>query len=335
MAFDTQVLRSISDTNANRWNNFVRQSDRGTIYHTVDWLESIETAADADPRHVLVEQNGGIVGVCPSFRTEMDRGPLHRLLSTPHGLGGPLMSNDREAVLDGILNRLDSCGTAGTAVSTFLMEGASALSYRAQLAECGYRAELSGKYVVELDSWEAVRERLSKDRRYELRKATDQSFAVEKLPAERTVLSTVCDHYRETVDEGGISPEFLQTVAERAPDSFLITTAVVDGERRGYHVYVTDDVSGRLRHLIAAVAAEDYEHYPSQLLHRHGMRHAIDEGYDYYDMGGTVVDHRDSVSSYKRQYGGRIEPVMTFESGISPTSLVYRFGRLLLEANRE
>lgn len=182
--------------------------------------------------------------------------------------------------------------------------------------------------MVPLDEWDGVLSRMSNHRRREIRKATDQQFQIHELDINEKTLSDLYEYYQNAVDAPGLSKSFLHALGNNLDDKLLLTAAEVDGGIRGYHLYIVDSLCGKLRNLITAVQESAYEYYPSQLLHRHGIQYAIDAGLSDYDMGGTKTDHRNGVASYKQQYGGHVEPILSFESGISePVWHLYQLGK--------
>lgn len=76
------------------WDQFVAGSEHGTFFHRVGWREIFKSAFNLDPRYLLAERSGIVVGVLPLVH---QRSLLfgNALISSPFCVnGGPLATDD-------------------------------------------------------------------------------------------------------------------------------------------------------------------------------------------------------------------------------------------------
>jgi len=110
---ESRVYDSIDEANRNQWNNLVRQSGKGTVFHRYGWLRAVETGLGKEARHIMVSKGGNPVAVLPNFVDKIELGginpaleraaerlPMERLVSTDPGYGGPIAGTDTSECLD-------------------------------------------------------------------------------------------------------------------------------------------------------------------------------------------------------------------------------------------
>jgi hypothetical protein len=286
-----------------------------------------------EPRLVLVRKEGNLVGGLPNFLIDIgELSVLRKAVSIPRGVGGPIVVGNRVSVLDAILNAVSHLCSTTVVGHQITAEQPELLDMAPYLAESGYRSTVLGKFVLPLDcDWERILDQMHKDRRYNIRKAHDQDYRVKRLAPTPDVLDAFYDAYLTKLDELGADPDsrdFFQTLADEMDECLLILSAEVDGQRRGFHLYLLDEYTSKIRHFLMTVTRDDYEFYPGELMHEHAIKLGLEQEYDSYDFGGYGADFRSGGTEYKRQFGGQLVPVLRWHRS---ASRVYGLARNLYD----
>jgi lipid II:glycine glycyltransferase (peptidoglycan interpeptide bridge formation enzyme) len=159
--------------------------------------------------------------------------------------------------------------------------------------------------------WEKIKSDMHKDRRYAIRKAHEQSFEVTKCGAEPGHLDSFYDRYERTMDrvDGVKYPKkFFELLNRKLNSSVQLYRASVEESVVGFHMYLFDDSQSIITHLFSGVDEQDFQYYPSELIHRHVIEDGVDSDYEYYNFGETLADHEDGIFQYKQKFGGAIQP---------------------------
>ncbi|EMA71066.1 hypothetical protein C462_08100 [Halorubrum distributum JCM 13916] len=132
--------------------------------------------------------------------------------------------------------------------------------------------------------------------------------------------------YEATMDRVESEPysfRFFEELADNLEDSLLLIAADVDGDTVGRHLCIVDDVRGTVNYEFASVFEENFDYYPSDLMHEYAIKWAQERDYDKYDLGPTPSDFEDGLFNYKEQYGGSVVPLLVWERGTSPLWSLY------------
>ncbi|MFC6767035.1 GNAT family N-acetyltransferase [Natrinema soli] len=341
---DPTLYRSIESINENQWNNVVTQSDRGTVYHRAGWIRAIEEAFDYGGHHVVVEKGGNPVALMPNFAVDLPipdsirerlpvAVPLKRLVSIPTGFGGPIVQTDEAESLDLLFESLETTTdrtVISHAIETYDLEY---IRYGQYLQTRGYEPTFeSCLFLLDLrDGWDAILDGMDKGRRRDIRKGNEQEYRIEIDPL-GTDLETTYDWYvknLERVDGSPLPKAFFEALVDHLEDRIRVFRAIVEGREIGRYVYLLDEEGGVLHHWLSAIPdADDYEYYPSELLHERAINWGIERGYDRYNFGKTGSHFSNSVFRFKHKYGGSAVPVFNVEKGYSRLAWpAYRFGR--------
>ncbi|UIP01457.1 GNAT family N-acetyltransferase (plasmid) [Halobaculum sp. CBA1158] len=332
---EATVHRTTDGMDASQLNNLVQQSDGGTLFHRHEWLAAVEEGLAGEARHVVVRTDGNPVGLLANVATAVplpdgtdcrvaDRIPLQYVAPPPPGYGGPVVAGDTGEVLARLLDpALLPDGT--TLFHRVQSYESDALGYARTLEAMGYDARLAEcTFFIDLrKDWETILGEMSSSRRRAVRNAVDQEFSVEIEPLGAD-LSRTYDRYHANVDRVGgdrLPRAFLAALAERLPDRVRVFTATVDGREVGRYVYLLDDEGGVLHHWLSAIGdSDDFDRYPSELLHREAIRWGIDRGYDRYSFGPVEPHYDNSVYRFKRRYGGTPVQSYRWERGHIPVA---------------
>lgn len=341
---DSTLYRSLEPINENQWNHVVRQSDRGTIYHRYEWLRGIEAAFDYESHHIVVEKNGNPIALMPNFLVDLPipetisetlpvTPPLKQLVSLPTGFGGPVVLTDESNSLDLLFDTLEA--TTGRTVVNHAIEtyDLEYIRYGQYLQTRGYEPTLeSCLFLIDLrDGWDAILDGMDKGRRRDIRKGNEQEHRIEIDPL-GSDLETTYDWYvknLERVDGSPLPKAFFEALVEYLEDRVYVFKAIVEGKEVGRYVYLLDEEGDVLHHWLSAIPDSDnYEYYPSELLHERAINWGIDQGYEQYNFGKTGSHFSNSVFRFKHKYGGTAVPVFSVEKGYSRVAWpLYQFGR--------
>lgn len=303
---------TVGSIDENQYNHLLNQSNTACIYHHPGWLGALERGLGKEARHIVIEDDGNPVGALPNFFDPLGSTPFSRLVSVNPGRGGPVLLTSWEPVLDSIFDGLNDIMDWRIVEHDIRTDVADQLSLAGYLKERDYEVTVGGKFVLRLEgSWEEILNRMDKDRRYDIRKATETNHQVRDLDLTAQNLSDFYSDYCRKMDELGtpkLPRAFFNELADGLSNRLKLTTNVVNGKRRGYHLYLMDDFTSTIRHYMMTVTRDNYEFYTGELLHRYMIRYGLEEGWEYYDLGGRNVDFREGGYTYKQQYGGKLVP---------------------------
>lgn len=278
-------------------------SSEATFYHTGGWIDSLSRSFPSMRFRCLTARNGSeIAGYLPFF--ELKKGPLEAYWSLPFGTyGGPVALGDE-------------------AVGRLLVESYAALRRRRSVLEIGlvdfsnrvsepsFRPEEATTHVIELrGSFDELWDRaFEKSKRRQTRKALREGLAV----TEARSAEEVSEYYRiyvqriERWKEEFRYPERLFTELQaRGGGAVRLFLARLGGEILGGHLnfYFKDTViawNGVVRDTADGNQA-------STLLYSECLRHACENGYRSYNLGGSLgkqslVDYKESLGGAPRTY---------------------------------
>lgn len=351
---EVTVHSSIDGVNRNQWNNLVRQSEHGTVFHRHEWLEVVEREFDCEPLHAVVTKGGNPVAVFPNFLYDIPLGelsprldavaphvPLRRLASIEPGYGGPIVATSTEECLDLLFDAIDERVGRGTVYHAVKMYDPSTVRYAKYLVKRGFAPVLlSCRFVVDLDSgWDQIEGGMHKTRRYALRSGRENSVEVEPRQLDAIDLEETYESYRKNMRrvDGDSHPEtFFEALATDLADRTVAFEATVDDETVGRFVHLVNEEQSSLLYYLSAIGDEShFEYNPSELLHGAAMQWGMDNGVETYDFGATGADFRDGIFQYKEKYGGQTRPILTWRRGVSTLPwLGFKAGSRLYQKNR-
>lgn len=332
-SLDIEVLQSIHDAHENQWNNLVIQSERGTLFHRYEWLAAVESSGAGEPRHAVVRSGGHPVAIMPNFLKPLelpnewadmvaDRLNLSVLTSTHPGYGGPLTSTSEQQALDRLLDAVAMVDDRWVLYHLIQTYDAEYIRYGAPLEARGYESTVDAcTFSIELETgWEHLYESMDKERRRSIRHAQDQDF---EIRVER--LSECMDRTYEAYSKnmrrvgGNALPQsFLGQLTESIPDRIVVFTAVVDGVEVGRYVFLLDHENDVLHHWLSAIPDEEnFNYYPSELLHTSAIKWGLDRDFSEYNLGITASHFASTIFQFKDKYGGRAVPLLRWEQGRS------------------
>jgi len=345
---NTTVHDSIVDVNQNQWNNLVKQSELGTVFHRYEWLRAIEDGLDRPVYHAVVSKGSNPVAILPNVVEELDVPvrdsvvdltanvlPTTRLVSLHPGFGGPVIASDPETCLDSLLEALENA-VGGEAVTHKVRTGTlSQTKYGKYFTSRGYEPSVvTCRFVIDLQQgWDQIKSGMHKTRRNGLNGERDAvTVTRESFDGER-VSQTHADYVRnmDRIDGTTYSQRFFEALSDYVGERTELFVAEHDGDVIGRYLCVVDDEQSSLRYYFSAIPdTSAYEHNVSERLHAAAIKWAIEEGYDSYDLGTTGADFTDGLFQYKEKYGPQIEPIIQWDKGLSPVAWnAFKLGRRL------
>ncbi|MFB6170241.1 MAG: GNAT family N-acetyltransferase [Haloarculaceae archaeon] len=339
-AYDVTIHESIDDVPEGQWNNLVRQSDLGSLFHRTEWCRVVERTLDQTPRHVVATTDGNPVALLPNFRTDLYLPglndvaayvPLSEVVSTSPGYGGPIVASDESTCVDLLLDAVADLD-GWNLLHLVRTNDLGFARYGKAFAKHGYESVgVNCRFRIDLRrEWEAIRDDMHKERRRALRTMDDHDVEVRRESLDDD-LATTYDAYCRNLERAGGTPyprAFFKELAAQLGDAVTVFVAEVDGREVGRYVHLADDDQDTLHHFFAAIADEsDFEYHPSELLHASAIQWGQAQGFHYYDLGGTGADFTDGSFRAKERYGGELVPTVQWQTGLSAAWPAYRLAR--------
>jgi predicted N-acyltransferase len=345
MKLDTKIINDIREVNAGQWNNVVKQSDAGSVFHRYEWLQAIQEGVGLKPKHIIVEKNGNPVGICSNFITQANAPDIlikhlnnflpKKLISVDPGFGGPIAVGKKGPILDQVIKSISSINATGVISHEMRMLDTNVLGYSRYLQDRGYRSSLMHcRFVINLNnSWAKIKRDMAKERRKNIRRVEESEVAVKSEELSDHNLAKFYDKYKDTmkrVNATAYPISFFKLVRDYMDERVKIFTAILDGESIGSLFYALDKERSSLHYFFAGIEQQYLKHYPYEAVHAHAIQWGIRENYDTYDFGESSANLDDGAFNYKRKFGAEMIPILSWEKGISPVSWnAYRLSRNL------
>ena len=132
MAITIHELQPNAPSQETAWDQFVRSSPNGTVFHLTAWKRVVETVFRMTPHYLFATDGDTIRGVLPIFEV---RGLLsgHVLISVPYGVYGGLCGTDPEArasLLDSVRDPLSDAMSNMSSFGTCMIRSPTCLPSR-------------------------------------------------------------------------------------------------------------------------------------------------------------------------------------------------------------
>lgn len=277
-------------------------SPEATFYHTGAWLQSVARAFPAlSFRCLLAVDNGRVAGYLPFFLAK--KGPLTTAWSLPFGTyGGPVCRDEDEV-------RRALAAAYGALRARRGVHEVGLVDFSGRVSLDGFRAAEDTTHVMALSaSFEEIWERqFEKSKRRQTRKAVKEGLSVaEGSPSDVAAYYSI---YRKRMDAWGERfrhPErlFAALLAEGGGKARLFIARRGDEVLGGHlNLYFKDTViawNGVVRDTADGTQA-------STLLYAECIKHACENGYRWYNLGGSLgkqslIDYKQSIGGVPRHY---------------------------------
>lgn len=313
---ESRVLDSITDVNETRWNTYVEQSDRGSVYYRSGWLKAVEEGYGHEARHVVVEEDGDLRGFFPLFRTRIGSTPFYQIGPGDNvGSSAPFVISSEAEVFDRLMDRARSLCSGRTVLHTIVAPSSDYMRYSVPLdGRAYYPRLLTCRFVLDLDrSWDEITSAMDQKGRRAMRKAAENGCEVRERTLTDDVLRRYYAKYRRHMDRVGGSAfpfRFIQSLRDSFPERLKFFTVFHDDAPVGTFPVLLDETRSTINGHFSAVERSDFEHRPAATFLRYLIEWGSENGYRRLNFGDSKAWWGDGSFRYKSKFGGAIRPVL-------------------------
>ncbi|MGQ9732849.1 MAG: lipid II:glycine glycyltransferase FemX [Candidatus Zipacnadales bacterium] len=288
------------------WDNRVSTFPTARLFHTSSWVCAIETLGVGKATLLEVVQDGQSIGLWPGWVTY--KGPF-RVFGSPlpaaHTVQmGPLMPPEVD-VLE--LGRALERYARDTGISHVELCGEALQSD--DLSVLGWEWRPRPKMILDLNSTEEdMLRRISKSRRYDIRKSKHLGVRVIQLPAEMQAIQTawamITHAYERKGNESPITFAAVRTIVQRLYPLGMARLLVAEDSKGSYIaalVLLVD--SSSIYYWLAGSTPEGYATAAPSLLLWEAIRWAQSQGIQECDLYGIGTP---GIEAFKRSWGAEL-----------------------------
>ncbi len=305
-----KVLFEINDIDQSQWDALIQLSPVATWFQTREAYGFFDGLSFMEAFVVAVENNRVLKGLVVGY-IQKDGGKVKQFFSKRAViLGGPLLAEDiSNEELKALLKALqDSLRKKAIYIETRNFNDYS--RWRKVFEECGFEYEPHYNVQVETASLEAVNGRLDRNRRRNIKKATENGLVIDENPTakELEVFYVMLDNLFRTKVKSPLYPYEFFAKLRALPSSRFFMAKNAEGALLGGLACVA--LEGRAVYAWAA-CGDDQNHRalsPSVMANYAGICHAAENGYPRFDfMGaGKPDDGGYGVRDFKLKFGGEL-----------------------------
>jgi len=315
--------------NHQEWEDFLKISPEGTIFHSLKWREVIRKSFPYSALYLTIkDENGKVVGICPGFIISSMYTKFY--CSTPHSdYGGPVIAEhwikNASFLFPSLLQSF--CSEKGISYTKMcFIDDRLARPFQSRLS---YVDTNKGMMEIDLKAtpseliWNKI---LSKNRRQKIKRLERDGFQAQ-IARTKSDLRDFYDLYYKNMKYIGAFPhsyEFMENMwMTLYPWNLRIW--LVEKEKRIGGIVVFK-YGQKTYWQYAGIAREESEQYSiiPYLLWKE-IKTAEEEGYRYVSLGGTPNDSQNSYYIQKSSFGSSFYQQKTVWHPISCT------GRILLQ----
>lgn len=318
-----EVYDSTEEINKNQWNRLIAQSKLASFFHRYEWISSIETGIGLNARHIVVLKRGNPIGIFPHFVTRIEKTPFSGLISLTPGFGGPIIAGRERKTLDLMFKKIpEICSSTNTMCHIISVLDTGFARYGEYLESRGYSPRLGAcRFTIDLSqNWADIKSNMRKARRREIERGHSARFEIVDKEINIGNLRDFYAVYQKVMKRvgGRAYPfSFFINLNERTKERIKIFSIIVGDQQVGEHLYLLDKEQSSMHHFFCVVEKSNFKHYPSQLLHDHAIKWAMEKGYKKYDFGATHANFDNSLFKFKEEFGGKVMPTLAWEKGYS------------------
>ncbi len=320
----------ILSVNRDEWRALVAASPVATWFQTPEAYDFFGSLSFVEPFGVAVMDDGRLKGLTMGWIQKDGHGLKRWLSRRAIVFGGPLLMDDisdealRQLLL-GLRNVLK-----GRAIYLETRNFNDYSRWCNTFEACGFRYEPHYNVQVDTTSLEAVNAKLDRNRRRNIKKATENGLVIDDNPNETDLqrFYAMLENLYQTKVKTPLYPvEFFEKLRS-IPDAKFFMAKSPDGVLLGGLVCVY--LKGRA--VYAWMACGDDQQYrelsPSVMANYAGIRFAAENGFQRFDfMGaGKPDDGGYGVRDFKLKFGGELVEYGRFVCVCKP--LLYRIGKL-------
>lgn len=305
-------MNILQENNINQaaWEALAKASPVDTWFQTEEAFGFFQSLSFMEAFAVALEADGKLKGLVVGY-VQKDGGRMKQFLSRRAIiLGGPLLADDiSDEELATLLNALkDRLKRKVIFIETRNFNDYS--RWQSVFESCGFAYEPHYNVQIETTSMEAVNGRLDRNRRRNIKKATENGLVVDEHPTERDLAAfyAMLDDLFRTKVKSPLYPYGFFEKLRTLPSSRFFMAKNAEGELLGGLVCVV--LEGRAVYAWAA-CGDDQNHRslsPSVMANYAGICHAAENGYPRFDfMGaGKPDDGGYGVRDFKLKFGGEL-----------------------------
>lgn len=270
------------------WKAFLRACPRSTFYHTPAWYRANAETYGYDLAPALIRLSGGEEALLPLATRPKYRGLLREAIS---GLGGGYGGLVTPRPWPGDWVQAAYREVAATYPELYVYSNPFEYYYNAPRPGFGFRLTESSTQALALADLDALRERYSRSRRKQCRKAMAEGYQVQVFPRPGSgELERFYGVYREAVREWTsqrwVRPrEFFERLLAYAPDESRLCFVLRDGEAVGVRWVASWGVVGV--GLVHALRRDHEQGAASGALTEAALALCYQEGLRLYDFGAS------------------------------------------------
>jgi lipid II:glycine glycyltransferase (peptidoglycan interpeptide bridge formation enzyme) len=313
-------LKIIEGQEPKEWNEIVKESSYGTIFHTLEWMGILEKTYKVKKLPIGIYEKDELIGIFPAF---LQRKGILKLITSPlreaaTPYGGPLI---KETLLKEVTLAFDRfTKNVGYADVTFSPK----LNLNSEiLRSSNYEERFT--YILNLDrNVDDIWKNLNKKCRNMIRKAEKSNVKIiegDKKECLEEYYKTVEDTYKKSNMKPPISMKYYQMVFDvlYQKKQLKVLFAEYDGKVVAGAIFPYFD--NRIYYWDGASYQEYNKVAPNNLIQWHLIEWAVENGFKVYDMIGANIP---SIAKFKASFGG--DMVKYF--------YVYKFNSMLAKYGR-
>lgn len=288
-----------------RWDDFVRQNERGTPYHLHGWLKAVVGAFGHDVKYLVAQDSSdAICGVLPLAHVKSV--PFGNfLVSVPFSsYGGPLGDDEAIVLLAAEAERIS------TERRVQLLEFRSATELPLQWPASRRKVAV----VLPLPSSEdALFKSFGSKLRSQVRKPEKEGVTVEHGLHRLADFVAVYSRHMRDLGTPALPRRFFEQLAAHLPAEMTVMVAYHDGAPVAGAVGF--DLHGQFEVCWASSLRSHSRIAPNMKLYWEMMKHAMARGNTRFNFGRSTADS--GTHRFKLQWGGHDEPLHWYQGGSS------------------
>jgi lipid II:glycine glycyltransferase (peptidoglycan interpeptide bridge formation enzyme) len=328
-----KTILNVNDIDLDKWESLVKISSVATWFQTREAFAFFDSLTFMDSFVMAVESCDVLKGLVVGY-VQKDGGKLKQFFSKRAIiLGGPLLADD---ITDEELRSLLKALKNSLKHKAIYIEARNFNNYsgwRNVFEDCGFEYEPHYNVQIETASLEAVNARLDRNRRRNIKKATENGLVIDEKPTEKELVAfyAMLDELFRTKVKSPLYPYEFFAKLRALPSSHFFMAKNAEGELLGGLVCVA--LEGRAVYAWAT-CGDDQNHRalsPSVMANYAGICHAAKNGYPRFDfMGaGKPDDGGYGVRDFKLKFGGELVEHGRFVHVCNP--LLFNIGKLGLK----
>ncbi|MDX1415451.1 MAG: GNAT family N-acetyltransferase [Candidatus Promineifilaceae bacterium] len=293
---DTLILHQVTDGDAERWDQYVRDSSAGLPLHLSGWRQVMQATYNYKTHYLLAQDQGQIVGVMPFFLVPSFL-TGKRAMTMPGGVCADNESIAVKLVQSGIETAADE------GIDKVFIQDSRQIPLDNWSSESNHVYWLLTLGANEEELWK----KLDGNIRRQVRKAQKNNLTVD-IDRTGDLLDPFYDVFSRFTHQVGtpvFGRQFLENTINFFPGGFNI--AVVWYKKRPIAAYFQLQMNDTVYGMWGAALPETIKLRPSYIALWEIMRDAIENGYHYLDMGRSPA--ASNASKFKGQWGGTSFPI--------------------------